>query len=286
MPWKRLAIWLTEIMDVFVEICESQRPWRRRWRSCDGLMRWRKLGGGVKSCAIDGGSCLRQAEDRAFEEEAYKAYEGLVHEEAFEAPDDNNEEDEHVDVPDIQEEDVDGFPGGPRDTSLLTHYVQHVAYGISQGRSPRQSSTLAEIRSQLDGLAYSEVVWHQYEGHRGIRPFFDICMYSGWIRIDDTLSRHFPERVMRQFGLYQEIPRPPTTVADANVIVVDYAWLHFMNHVIMNVRQISYPSECVNGYIQWFMRVSHPYIIPAPPRETGSCVYTTSRCSIGGTTPS
>ncbi|XP_047168307.1 uncharacterized protein LOC124837067 [Vigna umbellata] len=62
------------------------------------------------------------AEDRAFEEEA------------FEAPDGDNEEEEHVDVPDIQEEDVGGFPGGPRDASLMTKYVQHVAYGISQGR--------------------------------------------------------------------------------------------------------------------------------------------------------
>ncbi|KOM37463.1 hypothetical protein LR48_Vigan03g084500 [Vigna angularis] len=51
---------IVEIMDAFVEICESQRPWRRRWRLGDGLMRWRKLGGGVKSCAVDGGGCLRQ----------------------------------------------------------------------------------------------------------------------------------------------------------------------------------------------------------------------------------
>ncbi|BAT92594.1 hypothetical protein VIGAN_07135400 [Vigna angularis var. angularis] len=74
-------------------------------------------------------------------------------------------------------------------------------------------------------------------------------MYSGWIRIGDTLSRHLPERVIRQFGLYQEIPRPPTVVADADVVTVDYPWLHFMNHVIMNVRQASYSSECVDGYI-------------------------------------
>ncbi|XP_022632443.1 uncharacterized protein LOC106779842 [Vigna radiata var. radiata] len=73
------------------------------------------------------------AEDRAFEEEAYQAYEGPVQEEAFEASNDDYEEEEH-DVPGIREEDVGGFPGGPRDASLLTHYVQHVAYGISQGR--------------------------------------------------------------------------------------------------------------------------------------------------------
>ncbi|KOM43552.1 hypothetical protein LR48_Vigan05g115700 [Vigna angularis] len=106
-------------------------------------------------------------------------------------------------------------------------------------QSPRQSSNLAKIRSQLDDLTYSGVVWHPYEGHQGIRSFFNIYMYSGWIRIGDTLSRHLPERVIRQFGLYQEIPRPPTVVADADVVTVDYPW-----------------------------RVSHPYIIPAPP-DTG-----------------
>ncbi|BAT75028.1 hypothetical protein VIGAN_01282400 [Vigna angularis var. angularis] len=43
-------------------------------------------------------------------------------------------------------------------------------------QSPRQSSTLTEIRSQLDALTYSGVVWHPYEGHRGIRPFFGIMV--------------------------------------------------------------------------------------------------------------
>ncbi|XP_014523043.1 uncharacterized protein LOC106779455 [Vigna radiata var. radiata] len=131
-------------------------------------------------------------------------------------------------------------------------------------QSLRQSSTLTEIRLQLDGLTYGGVVWHPYEGHRGIRPLFGICMYSGWIRIGDTLSRHLAERVMRQFRFYQEIPRPPTIVADADVVAVDFAWLHFTDHVIRNVRQASYPSECVDGYVQWFRRVSHPYIITAP----------------------
>ncbi|WVZ15566.1 hypothetical protein V8G54_013132 [Vigna mungo] len=336
-------------------------------------------------------------EDRAFEEEAYQACEGPVEEEAFEASDDDYEEEEHVDVPDIQEEDVGGFPRGPLDASLLTHYVQHVVYAISQGQdrgdmlklishgemmttlddvstllhlpvlgqlydleelefeeahialvemlgvdggttgtemedargtkvrlywlrdiyvqrcqsqhwdyaaraylyawgvatlahlceqlgdaslaptkqmtryltlfqswiyeyfprmgrrwlmssydnttpratrwqSPRQGSTLVEILSQLDGLTYSGVVWHPYEGHRGVRPLFG-------------------------FGFYQEIPQPPTVVVDANVVAVDFAWLHFTDHIIRNVRHASYPSECVNGYIQWFRRVSHPYII-------------------------
>ncbi|XP_052728518.1 protein MAIN-LIKE 1-like [Vigna angularis] len=130
-------------------------------------------------------------------------------------------------------------------------------------QSPRQSSTLAEIRSQLDALTYSGVVWHPYEGHRGIRPFSGICMYSGWIRIGDTLCHHLPERVLSQFRFQQDIPRSPTTVPDAEVVAIDHVWLHFRAHVVSNVRHAASPSEFVDGYIQWFRRVSHPYIIVA-----------------------
>ncbi|KOM53009.1 hypothetical protein LR48_Vigan09g166800 [Vigna angularis] len=130
-------------------------------------------------------------------------------------------------------------------------------------QSPRQSSTLAEIRSQFDALTYSGVVWHPYEGHRGIRPFFGICMYFGWIWIGDTLCRHLPERVLRQFGFQQYIPRSPTTIPDADVVAIDHMWLHFRAHVVSNVRHATSPSDCVDGYIQWFRRVSHPYIIVA-----------------------
>ncbi|XP_052734039.1 protein MAINTENANCE OF MERISTEMS-like [Vigna angularis] len=406
------------------------------------------------------------AEERAVEDQTYEAYETHGEENAFEAPNDDDDEEEHADVHDIQE-DVGGFPRGPRDDSLLTHYVQHVAYTISQSRglllgfierwhfetssfplpigemsitlddvstllhlpvmgqmcdleelefeeartalvqllgvdggtvgaemedargpkvrlnwlreiyvqrcesqhwdyaviayllhlvgctifankstssirvsylllfrdvhtygryawgvaalaylyeqlgnaslastkqmagyltlfqswiyehfpsmgrrrlvtsyddttpramrwqSPRQSSTLVEIRSQLDALTYSGVIWHPYEGHRDIRPFFGICMYSGWIRIGDTLCRHLPERVLRQFGFQQDIPRSPTTVPDVDLVVIDHVWLHFRAHVVSNVRHAASPSDCVDGYIQWFRRVSHPYIIVA-----------------------
>ncbi|KOM32808.1 hypothetical protein LR48_Vigan01g236400 [Vigna angularis] len=229
------------------------------------------------------------AEERAVEEQTYEAYEThgprdgslLTHyvqhvayaisqgRNAFTAPNDDDDEEEHVDVHDIQE-DVGGFPGGPRDGSLLTHYVQHVAYAISQGRSwiyehfPSMGRRrLVASYDDTTPRAMSGVVWHPYEGHRGIRPFFGICMYSGWIRIGDTLCRHLPERVLRQFGFQQDIPRSPTTVPNADVVVIDHMWLHFRAHVVSNVRHASSPSDCVDGYIQWFRRVSHPYIIVA-----------------------
>ncbi|XP_052735799.1 uncharacterized protein LOC128197661 [Vigna angularis] len=126
------------------------------------------------------------------------------------------------------------FPGLGR-RRLVTSYDDTTPRAM-RWQSPRQSSTLAEIRSQLDALTYSGVVWHPYEGHRGIRPFFGICMYSGWIRIGDTLWRHLPERVLRQFGFQQDIPRSPTTVPDADVVAIDHMWLHFRAHVMTRDR--------------------------------------------------
>ncbi|KOM52191.1 hypothetical protein LR48_Vigan09g085000, partial [Vigna angularis] len=131
------------------------------------------------------------------------------------------------------------FPGLGR-RRLVTSYDDTTPRAM-RWQSPRQSSTLAEIRSQLDALTYSGVVWHPYEGHRGIRPFFGICMYYGWIRIGDTLWRHFPERVLRQFGFQQDIPRSPTTVPDADVVAIDHMWLHFRAHVVSNVRHAASP---------------------------------------------
>ncbi|KOM43589.1 hypothetical protein LR48_Vigan05g119400 [Vigna angularis] len=102
-------------------------------------------GGGRSSSVEERGSAVVQVvlevrviEERVLEERVRrraKLGEDLpfLLEDAFEAPDDDDDEEENADVHDIQE-DVDGFRGGPRDGSLLTHYVQHVAYAISQGR--------------------------------------------------------------------------------------------------------------------------------------------------------
>ncbi|KOM49329.1 hypothetical protein LR48_Vigan08g015600 [Vigna angularis] len=89
-------------------------------------------------------------EEQAFEEQAYEAYEAHVQGEAFEVPDDNvKEEEEHADVLDIVV-DVNGFSGSPCDVSLLTHYVQHVAYAISEGRSLRSRGDMYEVAMEDD----------------------------------------------------------------------------------------------------------------------------------------
>ncbi|XP_047163167.1 uncharacterized protein LOC124832886 [Vigna umbellata] len=131
-----------------------------------------------------------EVEDRTFEEEAYQAYEGPVHEEAFEAPHDDNEEEEHVDVPDIQEEDVGGFPGSPRDASLLTHYVQHVAYGISQGRDRGEILKLISHGKKINKLGLCAEGIQHIVLNSALMPLTDIC----YDYVDKGLLLGFIER--------------------------------------------------------------------------------------------
>ncbi|XP_014511740.1 protein MAINTENANCE OF MERISTEMS-like [Vigna radiata var. radiata] len=97
--------------------------------------------------------------------------------------------------------------------------------------SPRQGSTLLEVRVHLDALTYDLVICYPYESHRETRPFYGVCIFSGWIRIGDTLCRHFPERVLRQFGFQQSIPRDTPVVANVDILATDDAWLHYHDHV-------------------------------------------------------
>ncbi|XP_014500477.1 protein MAIN-LIKE 1-like [Vigna radiata var. radiata] len=129
------------------------------------------------------------AEDRAFEEEAYQAYEGPVQEETFEASDDDYEEEEH-DVPDKQEEDVGGFPRGPRDASLLTHYVQHVAYGISQGQDRGDMLKLISYGIKVNKLGPCAEGIQHIVLNSSLMPLTQIC----YDYVDKGLLLRFIER--------------------------------------------------------------------------------------------
>ncbi|XP_052735197.1 uncharacterized protein LOC108342224 isoform X2 [Vigna angularis] len=112
--------------------------------------------------------------------------------------------------------------------------------------SPRQGSTLLEVMVHLDALT-----------------IYGVCMFSGWIRIGETLFRHLPERVLRQFGFQQSIPRDPPVVADADILATDDVWLHYRDHVVRGVSVSRFSYDCVDGYLRWFRIISHPYIIRA-----------------------
>lgn len=71
------------------------------------------------------------------------------------------EEEEHQDVLQIDEM-VGGFPRSPHDPSLLTHYVQHVAYAIWQG----WVSGKLELYLLLFGLKKNYIKYY-YVGSKG-----------------------------------------------------------------------------------------------------------------------
>lgn len=55
----------------------------------------------------------------------------------------------------------------------------------------RQAWNLLKDRSYLDGLTYDRVIWCPYESHTDTRPFMTICMYFGWIRLNEKFHDIF-----------------------------------------------------------------------------------------------
>ncbi|XP_014495108.1 protein MAIN-LIKE 1-like [Vigna radiata var. radiata] len=126
----------------------------------------------------------------------------------------------------------------------------------------RQGWSLTEERRYLDGLTYDAIIWHPYRSHRRSSPFLAICMYSGWIRLGNMIHRHLPERVLRQFGFVQTIPRSPESLPMPDIHMIDLHWLRYVDHAFTGVVEAEDPSACVDEYMVWFRRVSHPYITP------------------------
>ncbi|GAU41518.1 hypothetical protein TSUD_302570 [Trifolium subterraneum] len=135
-----------------------------------------------------------------------------------------------------------------------------------------------ETRTSLDRMEVDEVTFCPYEDHRQFRPFQDISWYSGWIMCGSSMiCPHLPERVLRQYGHVQSIPRAPGVSAKAgmNHFSIQDAFDEYLNenYVTEEMRgpRDVHGYETVSGYIAWFYRVSHPKIWPPvvgdPPRH-------------------
>jgi hypothetical protein len=87
---------------------------------------------------------------------------------------------------------------------------------------------------------------------------------------------HLPERVLRQYGHVQSIPRDPYVSAKAkmNRFTIDQAFQNMSveNYVTEEMRgpRTTIGFEYAPGYIVWLFKVSHPKIWPpmegSPPR--------------------
>lgn len=104
--------------------------------------------------------------------------------------------------------------------------------------------------------------------------FFEVWhFYSGWLAYGSRLMYpHLPECIMRQFGYMQYVPRDPSDYATSIMAHwdVDAMYNYFLNHLVSDKAQGTLAhNDCsvTYGYIQWYFRVSHPYMKIDSPKD-------------------
>lgn len=107
---------------------------------------------------------------------------------------------------------------------------------------------------------------------KGAPPVHDIAFYIGSMRYMDIIEPHNPNRVLRQMGYIQRIPRAPYRAIDADrnrfahAYMVKYSydpqfwedWPGHLESVERRGQKADFPWQADDEYQQWFMRVSHP----------------------------
>ncbi|XP_004496306.1 uncharacterized protein [Cicer arietinum] len=124
------------------------------------------------------------------------------------------------------------------------------------------SGNVAYYRAKLDALRDTDIIWAPDYDQNAVTRFQSVSLFTGYIRWCFTMVPYLPERCIRQFGYTQHIPpTPPMLVARD----VDVEWSMYRNSVRSlraRLHPAAYPHECVEGYIQWYYRISHPRMIP------------------------
>jgi hypothetical protein len=116
--------------------------------------------------------------------------------------------------------------------------------------------TIDNYITHLDALDLTRVVMVPYGAHRQASPFQQISLYSGWLRFGERMVRYLSERVLRQFGWVQTIPRHPLEITNRFQHALDYA----LTPQMLGATAVHY-VQAVDGYIDWFYRHSHPCMI-------------------------
>nr|ABN05849.1 IMP dehydrogenase/GMP reductase, putative [Medicago truncatula] len=121
-------------------------------------------------------------------------------------------------------------------------------------------------------MQLDDVCWRPYEEHREIQDFEEVFWYSGWIMCGvRRVYRHLSERVLRQYGYVQTIPRHPTDVRDLPPPSIVQMFVDFRTHTLKADARGEQAGEdtwrVADGYVLWYTRVSHPQILPPIPGD-------------------
>eukprot|EP00256_Glycine_max_P062089 XP_014631429.1 protein MAIN-LIKE 1-like [Glycine max] len=159
-----------------------------------------------------------------------------------------------------------------RDLSMIDRYAWGVAALDYDEASPRVCRWIAtkktvksirtpSYRERLDRLRILDVCWIPYGEHREVRDFHVRSCYSGLLRWGPVAVYYRPERVVRQFGYTQTIPAPPVDSWISYDDIHD-KWMHYEDHIVPAGEVCVVPGACSNDYIDWFFRISHPFMTP------------------------
>ncbi|KAH1225841.1 Protein MAIN-LIKE 1 [Glycine max] len=124
-----------------------------------------------------------------------------------------------------------------------------------------KSILMPSYRERLDRLRISDVCWIPYGEHREVRDFHVRSCYSGLLRWGPVAVYYRPERVVRQFGYTQTIPAPPVDSWVSYDGIHD-RWMHYEYHIVPAGEVCIVPGACSSDYIDWFLRISHPFMTP------------------------
>ncbi|XP_058760961.1 uncharacterized protein LOC131634322 [Vicia villosa] len=135
----------------------------------------------------------------------------------------------------------------------------------------RGNQVLDPYRRRLDRMADEDIHLECYVDHCETVRFDKIILYSGWLAATSTIIvRYLPKCVMGQFGYQQTIPRLPSdsgpiamTRRQLDEIFVD--WEHHLVPAEARATTSERDWSCVDGYITWYYRVLHPYMLPTAP---------------------
>lgn len=117
-------------------------------------------------------------------------------------------------------------------------------------------------------------MWDPYCGHRDSHPLLDISFYTGMLKCLDIVEPYYPDRVLRQFGRVQTIPRNPYThfrvrrVSDSKSYKVVYQyfdglWQRWRDHVLDDANRstpVKFSYDCTSEYLSWYQNITHPYV--------------------------